>query len=75
MYRTPNCDYLTQTKHPQANNGIAEYNCSKFKWTETTFNEVIADSNIETYERNEDLFRQCLTCPYNKQNSNNPNEE
>lgn len=63
--RYPTCDYVRRTKNPETNEGIAEYHCNKFNWTEPTFNIVNGVQEI-----NYKLFEQCIGCPYN-----NPQEQ
>lgn len=69
MVRTPDCQYLGQTKHPDYNEGNAEYHCSMFDWTDTRFTTLMGSgvlSNIGTTFLNEGLFKQCFNCPYNR---------
>lgn len=65
MPRMPDCQYLSQVKSPEINYGNAEYHCSRFNWTDTTFKTetrtgVIAD--IVSITINKELFKQCIHC-------------
>lgn len=65
MARTPNCQYLRLTKHPDSNQGNAEYHCDLFNWTDTRFTTLMGSgvlSNIGTIFLNESLFKQCAGC-------------
>lgn len=66
MPRMPNCASLSQTKHPDTNEGNAEYHCSRFNWTDTAFNtETILGITTYTVQHiNGELFNQCQTCPH-----------
>lgn len=61
MPRTPNCQYLSQTKKPEENKGNAEYHCSMFDWTDTAF-KTETGTSLVSLTLNKKLFRQCLNC-------------
>ena len=60
MARQPNCIHLSISKEAAENNGITEWHCDEFDWTEPTFR----PSTITGHqERNTELFEQCRGCP------------
>lgn len=66
--RMPVCEYISQTKHPDTNNGNSEWHCSKFGWTDSRFKserEAGVSEGIYTQWFNHKLFEQCKTCPFN----------
>lgn len=66
MPRMPNCQYLSQTKSPETNEGNAEYHCSKFGWTDTAFKAETGTgvmTSIVSVTLNKELFKQCINCP------------
>lgn len=66
MPRMPNCQYLSQTKSPETNEGNAEYHCSKFDWTDTAFKAETGTgvmTSIVSVTFNKELFKQCINCP------------
>ena len=67
MGRMPNCKYLSQTKQPETNEGIAEYHCSMFGWTGCLFIPTVETSlqnNCFGTAHSNSLFVQCFNCPY-----------
>lgn len=70
MPRMPNCQYLTQTKSPDINSGVAEYKCSMFNWTDASFIKSTKESSLfdmDVLVRNTELFKQCRNCPHKQE--------
>jgi hypothetical protein len=68
--RMPSCEYIIQTKHPDSNQGNSEWHCKKFDWTDTRYKtekQTGIFTGILTEWFNEDLFKQCFACPFNRE--------
>jgi hypothetical protein len=70
MPRMPECEFLSQTKSPDTNNGIAVWNCSQFDITWESFIDSSQASVLQimdnSYGQNTNLFKECFTCPHNQ---------
>ncbi len=70
MPRMPDCDYLEQTKSPDTNEGIAVWHCSFFDITWESFINLTDATTLQRmnneYGQNPELFKECFTCPNNR---------